>query len=157
MPKKLGTNPKAAEARARKDELKRTDQEKNERAKEDALWEDDDKQLARKQKRKDELEKKVKEAAERKAANKAAYEEEVGPITKEKRTEAKVTRANIEANVQAQQHQREKEAKQPTKVSSVEPLEENINRLQLEEDAARSVAEAIAVLRYVQIMVVLIL
>jgi DNA-binding transcriptional regulator WhiA len=147
MPKKLGTNPKAVEARARKDEQKRVDQERSERAKEDAEWADDDKNLAKKQKRKEEMEKKAKELADRKAANKAAYDEEMGSVVvKEKRPEVKVTRAAIEANAVRQQLERERLEKQEVKVTPTEPLEENINRLQLEEDAARNIDEAIAVL-----------
>ena len=38
MPKKFGTNDKAAEARARKDSEKKEQQEKVKKAKEDKLW-----------------------------------------------------------------------------------------------------------------------
>jgi len=93
------------------------------------------------------MEKKAKELADRKAANKAAYDEEMGSVAvKEKRPEVKVTRAAIEANAVRQQLERERLEKQEVKVTPTEPLEENINRLQLEEDAARNIDEAIAVL-----------
>lgn len=38
MPKKLQSNPKAVEARERKDAVKKEKQEKEKKAKEDALW-----------------------------------------------------------------------------------------------------------------------
>jgi hypothetical protein len=38
MPKKIQTNPKAADARERKDAVKKDKQEKDKKAKEDALW-----------------------------------------------------------------------------------------------------------------------
>lgn len=52
MPKKLGLNTKAVEARERKAATKKAEQEKLERAKEDALWVDDDAKLAKKKKQK---------------------------------------------------------------------------------------------------------
>jgi hypothetical protein len=52
MPKKLSTNSKAAEARDRKATVKKVTQEKAEKAAEDALWEDNDKNLAKKKKQK---------------------------------------------------------------------------------------------------------
>ena len=52
MPKKLSTNPKAAEARERKEEKKKSERERIEKQKEDAYWEDNDKHVLRKQNRK---------------------------------------------------------------------------------------------------------
>lgn len=52
MPKKFGSNTKAAEARERKDAAKFAEKERKEREAEDALWRDDDKHLLRKQQRK---------------------------------------------------------------------------------------------------------
>lgn len=52
MPKKMGINPKAAEARERKAEAKKSANEKAAKAAEDAYWADDDKQLAKKKKQK---------------------------------------------------------------------------------------------------------
>lgn len=53
MPKKFkGENSKAVEARARKDAQKQAEKDQKEREKEDALWQDDDKHIARKQQRK---------------------------------------------------------------------------------------------------------
>jgi hypothetical protein len=52
MPKKLSTNSKAVEARERQATVKKFTQEKAEKAAEDALWEDNDKNLAKKKKQK---------------------------------------------------------------------------------------------------------
>lgn len=53
MPKKFaGENSKAVEARARKSEVKKNEQERVQKAKEDAKWVDDDKLIARKLARK---------------------------------------------------------------------------------------------------------
>lgn len=52
MPKKIGTNTKAVEARERKAAVKKAEHEKLEKAKEDALWADDDAKLAKKKKQK---------------------------------------------------------------------------------------------------------
>lgn len=52
MPKKFGSNTKAAEARERKEAAKFAEKERKEREAEDALWKDDDKHVARKQQRK---------------------------------------------------------------------------------------------------------
>ena len=53
MPKKWkGDNPKAVEARERKESKKQADLERKQREKEDAYWRDDDKQAQRKEQRK---------------------------------------------------------------------------------------------------------
>lgn len=45
MPKKLQTNQKAVDARARKDALKQAEKERMQKAKDDEYWRDDDKQV----------------------------------------------------------------------------------------------------------------
>ena len=53
MPKKWkGENPKAAEARERKESKKQAEFDRKQRAEEDAYWQDDDKHLHRKEQRK---------------------------------------------------------------------------------------------------------
>jgi len=54
MPKssKWGENSKAAEAKARKNVAQKAENERKEKAAEDASWEDDDKAIAKKQNRK---------------------------------------------------------------------------------------------------------
>lgn len=46
MPKKLQTNQKAVDARARKDALKQAEKERMQKAKDDEYWRDDDKQVS---------------------------------------------------------------------------------------------------------------
>lgn len=48
MPKKLQTNQKAADARARKDAVKQAEKERIQKVKEDEYWKDDDRQVHRK-------------------------------------------------------------------------------------------------------------
>lgn len=143
MPKKFGTNTKSAEARAKKEAVKVADQEKKERALEEALWTDDDKHIARKQQRKEEKDKKKTEQLEKKAALKQMYDEEMSSIKAAKSRAEKVTRADIAALAEKQQ----KGQKEPQELLLHEqPLEENINRVIVEGDEARTVEEAIAVL-----------
>lgn len=52
MPKKMGINSKAVEARERKSAEKKAQNEKKVKEAEDRLWQDDDKHLAKKQSRK---------------------------------------------------------------------------------------------------------
>ena len=60
MPKKLGVNTKAVEAKARKEAAKQAKLEIAERQKQDEYWKDEDKHIIRKQNRKEEKEKKTK-------------------------------------------------------------------------------------------------
>jgi len=150
MPKKLGTNPKALEARSKKEEKKRAEQEHVEKLKEDALWADDDKQLARKQNRKEDVEKKKAEVAARKAANKAAYEEEMGKESMARASAApaptKVTRAEIQTTIERQQSETGRQ-KEKEKREEIEPIiVENLNRLQVDGAVASTVEEAIHIL-----------
>ena len=52
MPKKFGTNTKAQEANERKSAVKKEAQQKEKKAKEDAMWEDNDKSVVEKEKKK---------------------------------------------------------------------------------------------------------
>lgn len=144
MPKKFGTNTKSAEARAKKEAVKTAEKEKKERAQEEALWADDDKHIARKQQRKEEKDKKKTEQLEKKAALKQMYDEEMNSIKAAKARAEKVTRAEIAALAERQQ---QKVQKNPEDLLLHEkPLEENINRVIVEGDEARTVEDAIAVL-----------
>lgn len=147
MPKKFGTNTKSAEARAKKEAVKVAEKEKKERAEEEAIWADDDKHIARKQQRKEEKDKKKTEQLERKAALKQMYDEEMNSIKAAKARAEKVTRAEIAALAERQQQQQQKAQKNPEDLLLHEkPLEENINRVMVEGDEARTVEDAIAVL-----------
>ena len=52
MPKKFDTNTKSAEARARKETVKQTNEREKQQRLEDEYWKDDDKQVQKKQQRK---------------------------------------------------------------------------------------------------------
>jgi len=147
MPKKFkGENSKAAEAKARKESALREQKERIDKEKEDALWEDNDKHNAVKQKRKEEKEKKRLEQLERKKELQQLHDEEMSSIKGCKQPQAsKVTRATIQAN-QEKIEAEAKAAKLQTQLSHTEvPLEENTNRLEAEGEA-RTVEDAIAVL-----------
>lgn len=138
MPKKMGTNSKAVEARARKEEKKKVDRERIEKAAEDAYWKDDDKHVVKKEQRKADQERKRQEALERKALNQQLYNEEMNSIKSSASNQSKVTRAQIATNLAnvAKPKPKEKES----------ILEENLNRIHVEGEA-RSVDEAVRVLR----------
>lgn len=149
MPKKITTNPKAVEARERKEAKKFAEAEKKKQQEEEEYWRDDDKLVMKKQKRKEELEKKKADANEKKALKQALYEEEMG--TQVKSTEKKLTRAEIEYNLEKQRIESEKarERERLLKEKSLtvdEKIEENVNRLQVDGLEARNIDEAIAVL-----------
>lgn len=96
MPKKIGTNPKAAEARERKAEQKQTIKEKAAKAAEDAQWIDDDKSLAKKKSRKEDEERKRAELLRKKAENKALLEQEAVALKPApKASIQKITQAQI--------------------------------------------------------------
>lgn len=98
MPKKMGINSKAVEARERKATQKKAVQEKASKAAEDALWADNDKGLARKMGRKEEEERKKNEMLRRKAENKLLLEKEMSSIkVTGKPSIQKVTQAQIQA------------------------------------------------------------
>lgn len=52
MPKKIGMNTKAVEAKARKDEKKKSENDAKQKQIEDELWKDDDKHVNKKAQRK---------------------------------------------------------------------------------------------------------
>lgn len=131
---------------ARKDAIKQANHELSERLKEDQLWKDEDKHVLRKQNRKEEKEKKKQEVVERKAINKQVYEEEMTNVKSKKPSEDKhkLSRFQIKETLEKQQKTttpKELDPKQPI-------IEENVNRLVPIEDTARSVEEAISLLRY---------
>lgn len=101
MPKKLGINPKAAEARERKATQKKTTQEQAAKVAEDALWKDDDKNATRKKTRKEEEDRKKAELLKKKAENKALLEQEMLSLkTAPKQSIQKVTQIQIQQEVE---------------------------------------------------------
>uniref|UniRef100_A0A3B4TWF3 Coiled-coil domain containing 124 n=2 Tax=Seriola dumerili TaxID=41447 RepID=A0A3B4TWF3_SERDU len=154
MPKKFqGENSKAATARARKAEAKAVADARKKKEEEDALWQETDKHVLKKEQRKDDKEKRRVELLERKKENQRLLDEENSRIKGKSQKEAgaggKVTRAQIEETLQNEQQLQEQQELKPKDKSHLEtPLEENVNRVFPEEGTveARTVEDAIAVL-----------
>ncbi|XP_039494666.2 coiled-coil domain-containing protein 124 [Drosophila santomea] len=151
MPKKMGINSKAVEARERKEATKKATQEKKTKEAEDRLWRDDDKNLAKKQLRKDEEERKRAEAAKRKAEAKALLDQEMSSInTQRKQPLAKINRQMILEEMEKKQRVIEaiNEANKPVAARVVvqNHIEENLNRSMADTDVASNIDEALVVL-----------
>uniref|UniRef100_A0A1Q3FBK1 Putative coiled-coil domain-containing protein n=1 Tax=Culex tarsalis TaxID=7177 RepID=A0A1Q3FBK1_CULTA len=148
MPKKMGINSKAVEARERKADAKKVATEKAAKAAEDALWKDDDKQLAKKKKQKEEEERKRLEQARKKAEAKELLEKEMNSIkVAPKVSVQKVTRSQIEAEVEKRNRAIETVNNPPKVVpAKVVPLEENLNRVMADTEVAQTIDQALAVL-----------
>ncbi|KAM3876055.1 coiled-coil domain-containing protein 124 [Diretmus argenteus] len=150
MPKKFqGENSKAATAKARKAEAKAVVDARNKKVEEDALWQENDKHVLKKEQRKDDKEKKRLEALERKKENQRLLDEEnarlKGKSTKEGGPGGKMTRSQIEQSLLDEQKDQTKQ-KEITHLDT--PLEENVNRIIPEEgtEEARTIEEAITML-----------
>ncbi|XP_043654737.1 coiled-coil domain-containing protein 124 [Drosophila teissieri] len=151
MPKKMGINSKAVEARERKEATKKATQEKKTKEAEDRLWRDDDKNLAKKQQRKDEEERKRAEAAKRKSEAKALLDQEMSSInTQRKQPLAKINRQMILEEMEKKQRVIEaiNEANKPVAARVVvqNHIEENLNRSMADTDVASNIDEALVVL-----------
>ncbi|MEQ2273526.1 hypothetical protein XENORESO_005321 [Xenotaenia resolanae] len=153
MPKKFqGENSKAATARARKAEAKAVADARKKKEEDDALWQERDKHVLKKEQRKDDKEKKRLELLERKKENQRLLDEETAQIKGKSQKEAgsggKVTRAQIQEILQNEQQQQQPEINPKEKSHLETPLEENINRVIAEEgtEEARTIEDAIAVL-----------
>ncbi|XP_048733913.1 coiled-coil domain-containing protein 124-like [Ostrea edulis] len=147
MPKKFkGENSKAAEARAKKASAKAEADLKKQQAIEDEYWRDDDKHVAKKQQRKEDKEKKRLEQLERKKEIQKLHDEELASIKKPgPAPSAKITQADINKHVERERKMRD-EASKKQKEDEEPPIEENLNRLQIDGQEARSVTEALSVL-----------
>ncbi|EDW66757.1 coiled-coil domain-containing protein 124 isoform X1 [Drosophila novamexicana] len=152
MPKKMGMNSKAVEARDRKDANKKAIQERKAKEAEDRLWHDDDKNLAKKQQRREEEEKKRAEAARRKAESKALLDQELSSInTQRKQPLAKINRQQIIEELEKKQRVMDaiNEANKPLAPRVVlqhNTIEENLNRSLADANVATNVDQALAVL-----------
>lgn len=153
MPKKFqGENSKAATARARKAEAKAVADARKKKEEEDAMWQETDKHVLKKEQRKDDKEKKRVELLERKKENQRLLDEENARIKGRAQREAaaagKMTRAQIEETLLNEQLQPGEELKPKEKSHLETPLEENVNRIIPEEgtEEARTIEDAIAVL-----------
>ncbi|CAH0724509.1 unnamed protein product, partial [Brenthis ino] len=149
MPKKFaGENSKAVAARQRKENIKQEKDQKVKKLVEDAEWEDNDDKLKKKQQKKEEQEKKRLEQLQKKAEAKALLEKEMESIKGKVAAPPpqKITRAQI-TQMKEKAVKTEPVKPVPARVVVEEPpLEENINRLQIEGEVAQSVEEAISVL-----------
>ncbi|KAJ2940709.1 hypothetical protein O0L34_g14819 [Tuta absoluta] len=152
MPKKFqGENSKAVAARERKEAQKTEKEQKLKKMIEDAEWQDDDDKLKKKQQKKEEQEKKRLEQLQKKAEAKALLEKELETINKAPKAAKappppKVTRAQI-SQMKEKTVKAEPEKPVPARVVVEEPpLEENLNRIQLDGEVAQSVDEALAIL-----------
>nr|SVE94003.1 EOG090X0J63 [Scapholeberis mucronata] len=152
MPKKFdGENSKVAVAKARKDAVKQAERKKKEEKEEEEFWKDDDKNFQKKLQRKDEKEKKKAEQLAKKNTLKALADEEMESIKiPTKQAPSKVSRLQIQAELE----KREAAARGKVSVTKLVPVEkmeapipENINRIVPEGEVARSVEEAIQVLK----------
>ncbi|XP_062538406.1 coiled-coil domain-containing protein 124 [Armigeres subalbatus] len=148
MPKKMGINSKAVEARERKAEAKKVANEKAAKAAEDALWADDDKSMAKKKKQKEDEERKRLEQARKKAEAKALLEQEMNSIkTAPKVSVQKITRSQIDAEVEKRNRAIETVNNPPKQtVPKTAIIEENLNRVMAETEVAQTIDQAIAVL-----------
>ncbi|KAM3960931.1 coiled-coil domain-containing protein 124 [Aphomia sociella] len=150
MPKKFaGENSKAVAARQRKEDAKQEKDQKMKKIIEDAQWEDNDEKLKKKQQKKEDQEKKRLEQLQKKAEAKALLEKEMESIkgtVKNAPPPPKITRAQI-SQFKEKTIKAEPPKPVPTRVVVEEPpLEENLNRIQLDGEVAQSVDEAISVL-----------
>merc|ERR1712142_411411 len=131
-----------------KNEKANAEKAAKEKAAEDAKWADDDKSLAKKQSRKDDAERKRLEAlAKKKEREDLLAQENAKNAKASKVNPVKVTQAQIrEQQARREEAARGKVAKPEPETHLTAPLEENINRMQVEGAEARSVTEAIQVL-----------
>lgn len=161
MGKKLGENSKAIEARERKTIAKKAVAEKAAKDADDRLWADDDKNLAKKKQRKEEEERKKAEQLRKKQEAKLLLEEEMKSIkVGGKESIQKITRAQIQQEVETRNKNIEiinktirPEVNNVVVVPTDDDLVENLNRVVLESNVAATVDEAIAVLRSVAICI----
>lgn len=114
-----------------------------------AKWNDDDKNLAKKLDKKQEEERKKAELLKKKAEAKALLEEEEKSIkTTGKIPLAKMTRAQIDKEVEQRNKNIENLNNPPKPVEpKVAPIEENLNHLMADVQVAASVEQAISVLK----------
>ncbi|CAK9803826.1 Coiled-coil domain-containing protein 124-A [Anthophora quadrimaculata] len=142
MPKKfIGENSKAAAARARKTAAKEAENTKKALEEEEKAWQDDDKQLLKKKQRQEELEKKRQQQLEKKAEAKALLEQEMATIKiGGKQPIAKISRAEILAE------SRKRNEVAMKKKHEEKPIEENLNRVMMEDASAHGIDEALSIL-----------
>nr|XP_023018033.1 coiled-coil domain-containing protein 124 [Leptinotarsa decemlineata] len=142
MPKKFsGENTKAVAARERKKQSKEKSQTEHKSIENDE-FKDEHKGSLKKQQKKEADERKKQQTLQRKAETKKILQKEMEEAS-EKPTK-KVTRAEIKSRLTVPVEQKEAEHFEKPSVS---PLFENLNRLQVGEESARTVDEAIGIFK----------
>lgn len=141
MPKKFeGQNSKAMAAKARKAAVVETKLAREQKQLEDMQWIENDKHILKKQQRKQTQECKRLEAINKKAQTKALLEKESASLKINKVSNTKITRTQIQNNLQKSQTKLNRDTKMESDV-----LHENING-QISEYEAKNIDEAIALL-----------
>ncbi|KAG0716651.1 Coiled-coil domain-containing protein 124 [Chionoecetes opilio] len=141
MPKKFqGENTKSAVAKARKADAAAQEKQKKDKALDDAYWQDDDKNVQRKQARKDDREKKRLSELERKAEIRALAENEAEDLAP-KATPQKITAYQLQKN-----RENMKEAGEVIPTHLEVPLVENLNRTMEEQVEGSGIDAAITAL-----------
>lgn len=139
---KKAPSTKAVIRKEKKQIAKETEIAKKHETQENTMRKDSDKKVLKKQQKKEEQDRKKQEQLKKKAEIKALLQkEEASTVKAKKLAPVKVTRAEIVKK--AIQHEEEKGK---NVVSRGTPLVQNINRLEVEGEVARTINEAIAVL-----------
>ncbi|UJR24560.1 hypothetical protein I4U23_005935 [Adineta vaga] len=155
MPKKFGTNTKSAEANARKDATKQANEREKQQKLEDEYWRDDDKSVQKKQQRKEDRDQKDNEKLQRKLEAQKLLEQEEAALNASKAKKnvdlipKKVTQAQIQQRQEAAATAIVPNEPKRNTIDDL-PLEENVNRLQIDGTSARNVDDAIHVLKSTQ-------
>ncbi|CEF65976.1 Protein of unknown function DUF1014 family-containing protein [Strongyloides ratti] len=152
MVKKNADGSSKLSAKARKAERDREEKARTAKAIEDASWEERDKKVLQKLKRKEEDERRKQEAEERRKELKAAYEKEMESIAgKTQTSQKKVTHHQLLLEKQrleeALKQKEEEKAKARVNITiQTNEIEENLNRFTLDDSWATSTDQALNVL-----------
>merc|ERR1712117_696355 len=144
MPKKLnGQNSKAVAAKVRREEKVAAERDRAEREREDAFWHDDDKKREKKLGRKLDSEKKRLGALERKKERRELEEEEseaIGGSRGKGDARSPSTQKITQKQIQEIMNEKKKMSRNIF-VDQVEEITENVNRLQVDGEEARTMDE----------------
>uniref|UniRef100_A0A0N4ZMJ1 HMG box domain-containing protein n=1 Tax=Parastrongyloides trichosuri TaxID=131310 RepID=A0A0N4ZMJ1_PARTI len=149
MVKKTSDGGNKLGAKARKAEREREEKERIAKAKEDATWEETDKKIIQKLRRKEEEERKKQEAETRRKELKAAYEKEMEIIgEKSQNPQTKVTHHQLYLEKKKKEEALKKEEEEKIKARNkitvqTHEIEENLNRVILDDSWASSADQAL--------------
>lgn len=142
MPKKfIGENPKSAATRQRKKQTDDEKEKKKDMEEEDRTWLENDKKVTKRLQKKVEEEKKKQEHFRKRSEAKTFLENELVELTKKSlkindKVNSKLTRTQISRKTE------KKTRKEDLNIT----LEENVNRVHINETVARTIEDAISVL-----------